>query len=77
MKIVIYSTHSCPYCILVKNFLKEHKISFEEIYVDDDAEKAREMMEGSGEISVPQIKIDNEIVVGFDKEKLKKLLKIK
>lgn len=77
MKIVLYSTHSCPYCILAKDFLKENNIKFEEIYVDDDPEKAREMVKKSGQLGVPQVEINNQMIIGFDKEKLKQLLKIK
>lgn len=77
MKIIIYSTHHCPYCILAKNFLKENNIKFEEIYVDDEPEKAKEMIKKSGQLGVPQIEINNQMIIGFDKEKLKQLLKIK
>lgn len=77
MKVIIYSTHVCPYCVLAKNFLEEHNIEFEEVYVDDNPEKAKEMMKKSGQMGVPQIEIDGQMVVGFDKEKIKQLLKIK
>lgn len=77
MKIILYSTHTCPHCILARDFLKENNIKFEEIYVDDDPEKAREMVKKSGQLGVPQIEINNQMIIGFDKEKLKQLLKIK
>lgn len=75
-KVKIYSTHLCPYCVLAKNFLKEHNIEFEEIFVDDDHEKAKEMIKKSGQTGVPVIEINNEIIIGFNKEKIKQLLKI-
>lgn len=77
MKVIIYSTHTCPYCNMAKEFFKKHNIDFKEIYVDESPEKAKEMIEKSGQTGVPQIKINGEIIIGFDEEKIKKLLKIK
>jgi glutaredoxin-like YruB-family protein len=74
--IKVYSTQTCPYCHMAKDFLKENKIKFEDIDVSEDEEKANEMIEKSGQMGVPVIDIDGEIIVGFDKEKIKKLLKI-
>ncbi len=75
-KIIIYSTSTCPHCVQAKKFLKEHGIEFKDINVQENKEKAKEMVEKSGQIGVPVIDIDGEIVVGFDKEKLKRLLDI-
>lgn len=77
MKIKVYSTHSCHWCGVAKDFLRKNKIEFEEIFVDDDVEKAKGMVEKSGQQGVPVIDIDGEIIIGFDEEKLKQLLKIK
>ena len=76
MEVTVYSTHSCPWCVRVKDFLKENKVTFTEIYVDDDREKAMHMIEISGQTGVPVTDIDGEIVVGFDKPNLIKLLKL-
>lgn len=76
MKVRVYSMSSCPWCIKVKEFLKENKIKFEEIDVSEDKKAAIELLIKSGQDSVPVIEIDDKIVIGFDKEKLKKLLKI-
>ena len=76
MKITVYSTPGCPWCSKLKEWLKEHKIKFEDIDVSIDLESAREMVEKSGQMGVPVTEIDNEIVVGFDINKLKKLFKI-
>ena len=76
-KVKVFSTSSCPYCKMEKDFLKEHKIEFEDIDVGADQEAAQEMVEKSGQMGVPVTDIDGEIVVGFDKDKLKKLLDIK
>jgi glutaredoxin 3 len=76
-EVKVYSTPSCPFCTMAKNFLKEHKIKFEDINVSTDRDAAREMIEKSGQMGVPVIEIDGKMVVGFDKEKIKKLLNIK
>lgn len=76
-KVKIYTTPTCPFCFLAKEFLKEKKIDFEEIDVSSDEKAAREMVEKSGQMGVPVIEIDGEIVVGLDKERIEKLLNLK
>ena len=65
-KITIYSTPACPYCEKAKEFLKSYNVAFEEINVAEDRQKAMEMVEKSGQMSVPVIEIDGEILIGFD-----------
>lgn len=77
MKVRVFSTEVCPYCVTLKEFLREHKVAFEEIDVSKDEKAAKEMIEKSGQMGVPVIEIDGNIVVGFDKEKITKLLGIK
>lgn len=77
MKVRVFSTEVCPYCVTLKEFLREHKVAFEEIDVSKDEKAAKEMIEKSGQMGVPVVEIDGEIVVGFDKEKISGLLKIK
>jgi len=72
----VYSTPTCPYCIRAKDFLKENNISFENIDVSSDQEKAQEMIDLSGQMGVPVITIDGEIIVGFDRDKIKSKLGI-
>ncbi len=76
-KVKIYVTNSCPYCHTAKDFLVQKKISFEEANVEDDQDAAAEMMMKTGQTGVPVIEVDGKIIVGFDKEALKKALKIK
>lgn len=76
MKIIVYSTSTCPFCIQVKDFLKENKIEFEDIDISQNTEAAKEIAEKSGQMGVPVIDIDGQLVIGFDKEKLKQLLKL-
>ena len=73
-KVKIYSTSTCPFCVRVKQFLKDNNIVFEDIDVSKDQAQAELMVEKSGQIGVPVLDIDGDIVVGFDKEKIKNLL---
>ncbi|MCB4791482.1 MAG: thioredoxin family protein [Elusimicrobia bacterium] len=75
--IKIYSTPSCPACNSLKKFLTENKIEYENIDVSKDSQKAREMIEKSGEMAVPVIDIDGRIIVGFNETELWKELNIK
>lgn len=76
-KVIIYSTPTCPYCIVAKDYFKNHKISYKEIDVSKDQKAADEMIKKSGQMGIPQIEIDGEIIIGFDKEKIDKALNIK
>ena len=73
-QVKIYSTPTCPYCIRVKQFLKENKIVFEDLDVSSSQEAAEEMIQKSGQMAVPVLDIDGEIIVGFDKERIKAAL---
>lgn len=75
--IKVFTTPSCPYCVTLKQYLKDHNIEFEEIDVAENREAAEEMIQKSGQMGVPVIEINGEIVVGFDKEKISQLLGIK
>ena len=76
-KITIYTTPTCAYCKMTKAFFKEHNIVYEEKDVENDHALAEEMVKKSGQMAVPVIDIDGQIIVGFDKEGLSKLLNIK
>jgi len=75
--VIIYSTPTCAFCHATKEFFKEHDIKYEEIDVAGNPEKAQEMVEKSGQMGVPVVDIESEIVVGFNKQKLSELLEIK
>lgn len=77
LKVRLFTSPACSYCYTLKEFLKENKIAFEEVDISKDEKAAEEMIEKSGQMGVPVIEIDGEIVVGFDKEKITKLLNIK
>ncbi len=75
-KVKIYSTPTCPFCKKAKEFLKKHNVEYEDINVAENEKARDEMIEKSGQMSVPVIEIGNEIIVGFNEQELKKKLKI-
>jgi len=70
----VYSTSTCPWCMQAKQFLKENKIEFQNFDVSGDQLAADEMMAKTGQMGVPVLDIDGEIIIGFDKEKIKQAL---
>ena len=75
-KVKIYSTPSCPWCTVAKDFMKKHNVAFEEVDVSVDDGAAFEMETKSGQIGVLVIDMDGKIIVGYDEPQLRKLLKI-
>lgn len=73
-KVKIYSTPTCPWCIRTKQFLKENNITFEDIDVSSNQAAIEEMVRKSGQMAVPVLDIDGEIIIGFDKERIKAAL---
>ena len=76
MAIKVYSTPTCPYCRMVKDFLKQNKIEFEDVDVAADRKAAKEMITKSGQIAVPVLDINGTIIVGADMKEIKKALKM-
>lgn len=74
--VTIYSTPTCHFCHAAKEFFTENNIAFTEHDVASDMDKRTEMIEMTGQMGVPVIKIDDDIVVGFDEDKIRGLLKI-
>ena len=77
MKVIVYSTETCPYCVKAKEFLKKNKVKFKEIDVNKDKNAALEMIKKSGQSGVPVIDVDGKIVKGFDQTRLKQILRLK
>ncbi|MFH0832654.1 MAG: Uxx-star family glutaredoxin-like (seleno)protein [Candidatus Aenigmatarchaeota archaeon] len=77
MTVKVYTTSVCPYCNFAKDFLRENNVKFEEINVQLDRSAAEEMIKKTGQMAVPVIEIDGKIIVGFNKEAIKKALKLK
>ncbi len=76
-RVIVYSTPSCPWCNRLKQYLRQNNIKFRDIDVSKDTKAAEEMVKKSGQQGVPQADINGQIVVGFDKKKIDKLLDIK
>lgn len=75
-KVKIYTTSTCPYCFMAKDYLKEKGVEFEEVDLTEDPEEARKLIEKTGYSGVPQIQIGEEFVIGFDKDKIDQLLEL-
>ena len=75
-QIKIYSTPNCGYCHMAKEYFKKQGLSYEEYDVSKDVTKQQEMIQSSGQLGVPVIKIDNKIVIGFNRAKINELLGI-
>jgi len=73
-KIKLYSAPGCVYCIFAKNFLKENNISFEEIDISKSQTIAQNLVKETGQFGIPVIKIGSKVIIGFDKDKIKKAL---
>ena len=72
--VIIYTTPTCTYCKMAKDFFKAQGVSYSERDVVSDLEARRVMIDKSGQMGVPVIEVNGEIVVGFNKEKLSTLL---
>jgi len=77
MTIKVYSTPTCPWCMRTKEFLKKNHVPFEDIDVSRDVKAAQEMVKKSGQMGVPVIDANGEIIVGFDEHRLKEIIKSK
>jgi glutaredoxin 3 len=74
--VTIYSTPVCHFCQNAKEFFKENNVEYIEHDVAADAEKREEMIEMTGQMGVPVIKIGDDVVIGFDEAKVKEILKM-
>jgi glutaredoxin 3 len=75
--IIIYSTPTCVYCKMTKDFFAKNNVQYKELNVADDLKAREEMVKKSGQLGVPVIDIDGEIFIGFDRAGLAKALGIK
>jgi glutaredoxin-like YruB-family protein len=72
--VTVYSTPTCPYCHKVKQFLQSKGVQFTDVNVAADQEKAREVMEKTGRMAVPVVRIGEEFIVGYDADAIGKAL---
>ncbi|WP_366519197.1 glutaredoxin family protein [uncultured Thermanaerothrix sp.] len=76
-RVIVFSTPNCPFCNMAKRYLRERGIKFRDVDVSRDAAAARDMVRRSGQQGVPVIDINGNIVVGFDRPKIDRLLGLK
>ncbi len=69
-QVKVYSTPTCPYCIRAKKYLSDKGIVFENIDVSADEEALKQMVDVSGQMGVPVLVIDGEVIVGFDQARI-------
>jgi len=72
--VIVYSSPTCPWCLRLKQFLGENNVIFQDIDVSGNQQAAEEMIRKTGQMAVPAIDIEGEIIVGFDREKIKSAL---
>jgi glutaredoxin 3 len=75
MSVVVYSTPSCPYCTMVKDFLKKQAVPYEDYDVSRDQRRADEMVRKSGQMGVPVVDVNGRIIVGFRQAEIENALK--
>jgi glutaredoxin 3 len=72
--VTIYTTPTCHFCQMSKEFFKEHNVAFTEHNVANDMEKRQEMIDRSGQMGVPVIFVGEDMIIGFDKKRLTETL---
>ena len=77
MSVTIYTTNHCPYCVMAKEYFKKNSVTYKEVNVEDDEKAAEEMIEKSGQMGVPVIEINGQIIVGFNRPAIEKALHLK
>ena len=76
LSVKVYTTITCPWCVKVKDFLKANNIKYTEVNVGLDEKARNDMFEKSGQFGVPVTDVNGTIIIGFDKEALKKALRL-
>ena len=66
-KVMVYSTPTCPYCVMAKRYLSERGVEYEDVNVAADQSRALEMLTKTGQMGVPVLDIGGEVIVGFDR----------
>ena len=75
--VTIYSTPTCVYCNMAKSFFKANNVAYTEHNVASDLDARKQMIDKTGQMGVPVIDVDGEVIVGFNEDKLKTLLNVK
>lgn len=76
-RVIVFSTPTCHFCNLAKQYLRQQKIAFKDVDVSRDAAAARDLVRRTGQMGVPVIDINGKVIVGFDRPKINQLLGIR
>lgn len=71
----VYSTPSCPYCVMAKRYLLQKGVQVQDIDVSQDSAAAMEMVQRTGQMGVPVVELSGELIVGFDRQRIDALLR--
>ena len=74
-QVTVYSTNTCPYCTMLKNFLDQNGVAYTDVNVQKDPVAASRLVQSTGQMGVPQTNINGEWVLGFDPQRVQSLLK--
>lgn len=74
--ITIYSTPTCVYCKSLKEYFTEKNVQFQEIDVSENEKELEKMVAISGQMGVPVVDLNGEVVIGFDRERIDQILKL-
>ncbi len=69
-KVLVYSTPECPYCKMVKDYLIENHIDFEEVDISSDKQKLNRMVQRSGQMGIPVIDFGDKIIIGYETKEI-------
>ena len=75
-RVIVFSTPTCSYCNMAKQYFRQHRIRFKDVDVSRDQAAARDLIRRSGQMGVPVIDIGGRVIVGFDKPKINQMLDI-
>ena len=75
--VIVFSTPTCGYCNMAKQYFRQHNVRFRDVDVSKDAAAARDIVRRTGQMGVPVIDIGGKLIVGFDRPKINKLLGLK
>lgn len=73
--VVVYSTQTCPYCVMAKRYLSEKGVAYTDYDVGSDQAKAFEMLRKSGQMGVPVLDVNGSVIVGFDRPAIDRALR--
>ena len=74
-QVTVYSTNTCPYCTMLKNYLDQNGIAYTDVNVQKDPVAAGRLVQATGQMGVPQANINGQWVLGFDPQRVQSLLK--